>query len=189
MESTTNREWLTREEAADIMEVALVTVDRYIKAGKLRAATLGDGSVRIEPESVRMLLLPRTSKSEAPSELGCWWVWLVAGLALFLPCQAYLWADSNGYIPHREQAVITASGNWLTGESKECTSAVLDQKAASAVGKDSGYALAFVNCDDGSGHNIPVTFYGRAEQPEYKMVSWRCVRNDSSFTCYETGGR
>ena len=107
----------------------------------------------------------------------------------------YGWLDSIGWISHREDTVISAQSDWLVGESKECMSATLDRDSAAFLGKEVGYAMSFVSCDDGPEHKMKVTFYGRKVQIEYKIASWRCTRNevsflnDNSFICYQTGGQ
>lgn len=96
---------------------------------------------------------------------------------------AYTGIDSSGWMPHSEDSVITAQANWFVGESKDCTSYPLDAKTAQAMKKPKGYAIAQINCDDGPQHSVKITFFGRTEQPEYDWITWRCTRNESSFTC------
>jgi len=45
-----------------------------------------------------------------------------------------------------------------------------------------------VECDNGPGHLVKVTFWGRQEQPEYALVNWKCTRDADQFTCAEQGG-
>lgn len=101
----------------------------------------------------------------------------------------YEWLDSIGWILHREDTSITARSDWLVGESKECWSSTLNSAGAALLGKDVGYAMPAVSCDDGPEHKIKVTFYGRKVQAEYKVVGWHCNRDLLSFTCYQIGGR
>jgi hypothetical protein len=84
---------------------------------------------------------------------------------------------------HREDSVITAQANWFVGESKECTSYPLDAKTAQIVNKPKGYAISQIKCDGGSEHSVKISFFGRTEQPEYDWITWRCTRNQDSFTC------
>lgn len=120
---------------------------------------------------------------------------LVLGFIVSLIVGGYDGLDSVGWISHQEETVISARSDWLVGESKECWSATLNSDGAALTGKEVGYAMSAVSCDDGPEHNMTVTFYGRKVQPEYKTVSWRCTRNevsfldDNSFTCYQTGGQ
>lgn len=100
----------------------------------------------------------------------------------------YEWLDSIGWISHQEETVISARSDWLVGESKECSSATLNSDGAAPTGKEVGYAMSSVSCDDGPEHKMEVTFYGQKVQADYKLVSWRCTRNVLSFTCYQTGG-
>lgn len=123
--------------------------------------------------------------------LGCMIPLVAIGLAIFF---GYGWLDSIGWISHREDVVITAQSDWLVGESKECWSATLNSDGASRLGKETGYAMSYVSCDDGPEHNMNVRFYGRVVQG-YKVVNWRCTKeqtsfmSDNTFTCYQTGGR
>ena len=106
----------------------------------------------------------------------------------------YGWMDENGWISHNEETVISARSDWLVGESKECLSYARKRDWATFQDKEVGYAMSWVNCDDGPEHKMRVTFYGREVQTEYEVVSWRCVRNEvsffnnNSFTCYQAGG-
>jgi hypothetical protein len=95
--------------------------------------------------------------------------------------------NSGGWIPHTVDSTITAQGNWIVGESKDCYSTPLDLTTANAEGKPMGYALQALQCDDGPIHQIKVEFYGRSEQPGISMAEWRCTRNESGFTCKQTG--
>ena len=47
---------LTRREAADVLHVSMATINRMLKAGKLKAARVNVRSVRIDPASVRGIL-------------------------------------------------------------------------------------------------------------------------------------
>ena len=92
--------------------------------------------------------------------------------------------DSIGWVSHEENSTITAQANWLVGESKPCKSKPMDANI--------GYAMGYLECDDGPAHSVKITFYGRKDQPEYKEVFWVCTRNsflnDAAFTCKQTGG-
>ena len=123
-------------------------------------------------------------------ETGTGWgssalLWLFLCLAGYA---GYEWLDSIGWISHQEETVISARSDWLVGESKECSSATLNSDGAAPTGKEVGYAMSSVSCDDGPEHKMEVTFYGQKVQADYKLVSWRCTRNVLSFTCYQTGG-
>jgi hypothetical protein len=100
----------------------------------------------------------------------------------------YTGIDSEGWIPHSEDSVITAQANWFVGESKNCLSYPLDAKTAQILGKPTGYAISRIACDDGPEHAVKITFYGRTEQPERQWINWRCTRNSDSFTCKQLGG-
>ena len=52
------RKPLTRREAAEVLQVSLASVNRYIKAGTLRAYKIGKRLVRIDPRSIEALLQP-----------------------------------------------------------------------------------------------------------------------------------
>jgi hypothetical protein len=106
------------------------------------------------------------------------------------------WALINqGITSHEADTLITAQSDWLPGESKDCRSEALDANAAAALHREQGYALYAIVCDDGPTHSMKVEFYGKAVQPEYRTVLWRCTRNkdsllgsDTEFTCKQTGG-
>jgi hypothetical protein len=107
---------------------------------------------------------------------GCLVVIGVIGVILYAVFEEL---DSNAWVPHREDSIITAQANWFVGESKECMSyPVLLQK---------GNAISLISCDGGPEHSVKVTFYGRVKQPEYRWINWRCTRNEDSFTCKQTG--
>jgi hypothetical protein len=125
--------------------------------------------------------MARNSNSEG---IGCA-VALVAIVGLGYACYAGM--DSVGWYPHREDSVITARENWFVGESKDCISYPLDAKTARSSGRLKGYATAEIDCDGGPEHNVPITFWGRTEQPQYQWVTWRCTRNSDSFTCKQVG--
>lgn len=117
---------------------------------------------------------------------------LSGGVALLFLLSMFLvvcWAvcnslDSAGLIAHREDTTINANASWFVGEWKECQSYPI----AAAVGKDIGYALGSIVCDNGPAHNMKVTFWGRETQREYGVVKWRCTRTQDGFTCYELSG-
>lgn len=119
----------------------------------------------------------------------CAFVFVLIALAYGL----YSWMEESGWISHREETVISARSDWLAAESKECWSATQDSVIAALSGKEVGYAMSSVSCDDGPEHKMKVTFYGRKVQAEHAFVNWRCTRNevsflnDNSFTCYQTG--
>ena len=114
---------------------------------------------------------------------------------IFAGISIYEELDSIGWVSHEEETLISARTDWLTGESKDCWSATLNSSGAEILGKDAGYALSSVSCDDGAQHQMKVTFYGRKIQTEYKVVNWRCTREqpsfsgDQSFVCRQTGGQ
>ena len=57
---------LTRAEAAEILKVSVNSINRYVKAGTLRAYKIGKRLVRIDPASVEALL--QTAPAAAPGE-------------------------------------------------------------------------------------------------------------------------
>lgn len=95
--------------------------------------------------------------------------------------------DSSGYIRHTVESTITAQSNWMMNESKNCMSIPLDTQIARALGKEQGYALFYVKCDDGPERKITVTFWGAENQPENRVAYWNCTRTTDSFTCKQTG--
>jgi hypothetical protein len=123
---------------------------------------------------------------------GCLFLVIILGGLIYW---AYSGLDSNGWISHSQQTVITAKENWLVGESKTCFSAPLDVASARTLNKEVGDVFSSVDCDDGSpAHDMKITFFGRANQPDHSGIIWRCTRNDTSswdnsntFTCKETG--
>ena len=50
------RKPLTRRQAAEILQVSLASINRYVKAGTLRAYKIGKRLVRIDPASVEALM-------------------------------------------------------------------------------------------------------------------------------------
>jgi hypothetical protein len=120
-------------------------------------------------------------------------VWSIIGLETGY-WNTYSLLDDSGWISHQVETVISARSDWLPGESKECLSYTRKREWATFQDKEVGYAMPWVKCDDGPDHHMKVTFYGRKVQPEYQTIGWRCSRNevsflnDSSFTCYQTGG-
>ncbi len=104
------------------------------------------------------------------------------------PFGIYSAMDENSQVPHSVETSISAQENWLVGESKECTSPVLDTKTAHYINQEPGYVASFVSCDNGPQHAIKVTFYGQLNQPEHKLITWRCTRESEGFTCKQKGG-
>jgi len=116
--------------------------------------------------------------------------WCVIGTIVY---GIYAFADYEGYIQHTVETTITARSDWLVGESKVCYSGTLNSVGAALLGKEVGYAMSSVSCDDGPDHKMKVTFYGRKVQTDHAFANWRCTRNEvsflnnNSFTCYQTG--
>jgi len=135
---------------------------------------------------------PMSDGKETGAGCGCIFFLMIIGAAVFA---GYEGLDSIGWISHREETTITARGDWLVDESKECWSSPVNNEEARLLKKGVGYAMYSISCDDGPEHEMKVTFYGRKVQSEYKVVNWRCTRsevsffNDNSFTCYQTGGQ
>ena len=109
------------------------------------------------------------------------------GAILVIGIGGYAELDSAGWLAHHEHSVITAKENWFVGESKDCASYPLDAKTAQVINKPVGYAISRLDCDGGPEHNVPITFWGRTEQPEYQWITWRCTRNSDFFTCWQIG--
>lgn len=63
---TTTIKPMTRRQAADVLQVSVCTVARYIKSGVLRASKIGKRLVRIDPTSVAALLQTQTIPTDAP---------------------------------------------------------------------------------------------------------------------------
>ena len=131
------------------------------------------------------------SNSDDGAALGCMFVVLVFS-AIVYGC--WVAADSWGYVSHTTMTDITVSPGWMVGESKVCTSPVLNSREATPLNKPAGYAISLIDCDNAPAKTFKVAFYGRTEQPEYDGVLWNCARNEVSsgegtaFTCKETGG-
>lgn len=104
-----------------------------------------------------------------------------------LPFGIYSALDENGQISHSVETSISAQENWLVGESKGCTSPVLDAKTAQYLHQEPGYVASLVACDNGPQHAIKVTFYGQLNQPDHKLITWRCTRESDGFTCKQKG--
>jgi hypothetical protein len=110
-------------------------------------------------------------------------LWLL-GYGMYV---GYGWLDSIGWISHEESTTISARADWLVGESKECWSVPIDSDGAGLTGKEIGYAMNGVFCDDGPQHKMKVTFYGRVDQPDHKLAKWRCTKSYLGFTCFQIG--
>jgi len=110
------------------------------------------------------------------------WAVLIA-----LPICVYLYASSEGYIPHSVDTSISAQSSWMVGESKACHSYALDATNARLSDRKEGSVIGPIVCDDGPMHMVKVTLYGRLEQPEHKYAYWRCTRDSDQFTCKQTG--
>jgi hypothetical protein len=115
---------------------------------------------------------------------GCLIFLCVIGYGIY---GAYEGLDSIGWISHKAEASITAESSWMEGESKTCISTPFNSEAAKSFNKPVGYAMAFLNCDDGPSHNISITFWGREIQQGNKAVFWSCTRTQDSFNCKQTG--
>jgi hypothetical protein len=107
--------------------------------------------------------------------------------------QGWLWLDRQGYLAHTVDSVITADANWLSGETKACSSSPLPQAEAKLVGEPTGYVLQNVACDSGPEHKVKIKFYGRKTQPEVPYAAmWNCTKESDSvfseeaFTCKQT---
>jgi len=94
--------------------------------------------------------------------------------------------DSTGYFSHKIQTTITAQDSWIVGESKDCMSYPLNAEAARNAGKEQGYAFSNVDCDNGPGHNMLVTFWGSKDQPGKYAALWNCTRTADAFVCKQT---
>jgi hypothetical protein len=122
-------------------------------------------------------------------------VWAIL-LSLFAAGGKQMWdtIDQSGWINHMEDTSITVQGNWLEGESKDCSSPVLSSAEAVSVGKVPGYALGSIVCDSGPSHAVRIQFYGQQYQSGKQVAMWRCTRTSVSafsswaFTCKQTGG-
>jgi hypothetical protein len=118
-----------------------------------------------------------SNEGDSSSGGGCLIVLCLLGAALY---GGYQWLESDGYISHTVETVITAQNNWFVGESKECTSPIRETP------------FTYVSCDGGPEHQVRITFYGREKQGGNVAV-WNCKRNDVSFmndnafTCKQTG--
>jgi hypothetical protein len=108
---------------------------------------------------------------------------------------AIIGPDYLGLRAHEvEAANITATGSWMVGESRPCTSFPVDKETARYTGVLPGYSFKFIECDPGMSSPEPrvrqmkITFYGRKLQPEYSVVNWTCIRQPEQFTCRELSG-
>lgn len=161
---------------------------------ELRSLYESPGSLSEEDhETVTIELGARVMRRERREEWSRRWRQLRALAVLAALAGGAAWAyqqlDQSGMISHEEDSTITAANDWIVGESKDCTSPVLDADTAAAVQKETGYAFSEVSCDDGPEHQIKIRFYGQQSQPEHRVVLWHCTRAEDSFTCKETGAR
>lgn len=63
--SPTIRKPMTRKQAAEILQVSIASINRYIRSGLLKAHKVGKRLVRIDPRSVEALLVTYATKQEA----------------------------------------------------------------------------------------------------------------------------
>jgi len=63
----TIRKPLTRAEAAEILQVSIASVNRYMRAGTLRSFKISPRLVRIDPASVEALMQTQTATSDVTS--------------------------------------------------------------------------------------------------------------------------
>lgn len=119
------------------------------------------------------------------------WVSLVVavaiGVAIWYGVEESVVPSGSAWIPHDEDSVITAQTNWFVGETKDCHSYPLSAQAAASMNKSVGDAVYRINCDEGPEHKVKITFYGRTEQPESTLATWKCTRKEDSFVCRQTG--
>jgi hypothetical protein len=115
-------------------------------------------------------------------------VWFVAiVIILGIVSSAYSFVDGIGWISHTRETTITAEPNWLVGESKTCLSFPLDADEAKSWNSTKGDVTHRIGCDRGGEHLINVKFWGRLDRFEERSkfgVSWKCTKNNDSFTCY-----
>jgi hypothetical protein len=111
--------------------------------------------------------------------------WLVI-LAIVLGCAvAFALLDGSGWISHKQENRVAISGNWMTGEVRDC----------SATPNTRG-EIYLLNClNDGEGdealvtvHSFPVRYWGKTVRPDLYSepnVSWKwhCRRMAESVTC------
>ena len=123
---------------------------------------------------------------------------MTTALVMLAFYETYQYFDRTGHHLHVIETSITASCNWLVGETKECSSDVLTpasfrkRQASAVTGMDNEigeFASEGFRCDDGPNHTMNVRAYGRLRQPEYGKIFWRCTRTADSFECRETSGR
>ena len=65
MTQTLDRDWMTRKQAAEYLQVTAATVDRYLKSGVLQGSQLvPNGTVRISAVSIEKMLEKSRQKIE-----------------------------------------------------------------------------------------------------------------------------
>jgi len=168
---------------------ALLTVDREAQTARITARIAQPAGGTSAPTRTQNRRLEHQRRDDSAGtgsgkgKAGCWAI-LLAGVLILLP-EGYHGLDSAGLIPHERESFVTAQSNWFVGESKPCSSSPF---SAPAEGEKTGYALYSISCDDGPAHEVKVRFWGRKEQREYAIVYWKCIREDSGFTCDELSG-
>lgn len=55
-ETFTDRDWITRKQAAEYLQVSQRTIDNWVKAGKLPIRRISEGTIRISMTEVDRLL-------------------------------------------------------------------------------------------------------------------------------------
>jgi hypothetical protein len=104
------------------------------------------------------------------------WGIILTIFALFAIAATIDWyVNDSGWLPRtRDIDVYVRTSDWVTGESKMCSSATTKEKGD----------LHGLACGDQfrESHTLTVKFWGPITTDRDKI--WKCKRDESSFTCY-----
>lgn len=177
--------------------------EKYKRMGDEALDTLlneeGESLGDIERKELTVIIGSRTLRRERLETLRSFGIAIGIFLVPLVGYQIWKLAHAglvdNEMVSYERQTLISASSNWLPGETMYCTSVTLDSKTANDLGKPPGYALSGIDCDNGPVHDMKVTFYGNPVEPQYELVYWNCTRNQetllgggTTFTCKQAGG-
>lgn len=112
----------------------------------------------------------------------------IAAVAFIVVIAGYLISDRVGLLPRVSEVSLTGGQNWPVGQTRRCRTVPLGEEIAARSGRRTGYALANADCGAGPEQRMPVTFFGREDQPEYSVVIWDCTRRSDDVVCREKSG-
>ena len=137
------------------------------------------------------IIVPTLEATSTPSSgyaAGCGCLSIVIVLVLAAGA-GYEWLDSAGWVPHSRSVDLYVSGDWLTGERRDCLGV---QSRLPGEPPE----ITSLDCRiDGSAENphnqkdIDIRFFGKTSRPDLLKsdtteFEWRCTRQGNTFTCH-----